>query len=122
MIIHPIRTDEDLKKAGKRIEVLWDAAPGTLEEEELELLTELVCAYEEKHCPVMPPHPLEAIKAMMDMKGMTIADLAPIMPRNRAYEVLSGRRPLNLRMMRGLHELLGIPFECLMQEYPLKVS
>jgi HTH-type transcriptional regulator/antitoxin HigA len=71
---------------------------------------------------VLPPHPLEAIKAMMEMKGMTIADLAPIMPRNRAYEVLSGRRPLNLRMMRGLHELLAIPYDCLMQEYPLKVS
>jgi HTH-type transcriptional regulator/antitoxin HigA len=122
MIIHPIRNDENLKKAGKRLEELWDAAPGSPEEEELELLTELVSAYEEKHCPVLPPHPLEAIKAMMEMKGMTIADLAPIMPRNRAYEVLSGRRPLNLRMMRGLHELLAIPYDCLMQEYPLKVS
>ena len=53
---------------------------------------------------------------------MTVADLAPIMPANRAYEVLSGRRPLNLRMIRGLHDLLGIPFDCLMQVYPPKVS
>ena len=120
--IHPIRTDADLREAGKRIEQLWDAAPGTAEGEELELLTELVCAYEEKHHPILPPHPLEAIRTMLEMKGMTIADLAPIMPRNRAYEVLSGKRPLNLRMIRGLHELLGIPLECLVQEYPLKVS
>jgi antitoxin component HigA of HigAB toxin-antitoxin module len=42
--------------------------------------------------------------------------------RRLASLVLSGKRPLNLRMIRGLHELLGIPFECLMQEYPPKVS
>ena len=122
MIIHPIRTDKDLHEAGKRIEELWEAAPGTAEGEELELLTDLVCAYEESHFPILPPHPLDAIKVMMEMKGMTISDLAPIMPSNRAYEVLSGKRPLNLRMIRGLHELLGIPLECLVQEYPLKVS
>jgi len=122
MTIHPIRSDKDLQEAGKRIEFLWDSAPGTPEEEELELLTDLVTAYEESHFPVLPPHPLEAIKVMLEMKGMTIADLAPIMPRNRAYEVLSGRRPLNLRMIRGLHEVLGIPLDCLIQEYPLKVS
>ena len=122
MLIRPIRTDQDLQDAGRRIEELWDAAPGTAEGEELELLTDLVCAYEESHFPILPPHPLEAIKAMLEMKGMTVADLTPIMPKNRAYEVLSGKRPLNLRMIRGLHEMLGIPYECLMQEYPPKVS
>ena len=122
MIIHPIRSEQDLPEVGKRIEFLWNAAPGTPEEEELELLTDLVTVYEDNHFPVLPPHPLEAIKAMLEMKGMTIADLAHIMPRNRAYEVLSGRRPLNLRMIRGIHEILGIPLECLIQEYPLKVS
>jgi HTH-type transcriptional regulator/antitoxin HigA len=122
MLIHPIRSDRDLQDAGRRIEALWDATPGSAEEEELELLTELVCAYEEKHLPLLPPHPLEAIKAMLEMKGMTIADLAPIMPKNRAYEVLSGKRALNLRMIRGLHDLLGIPYDCLMQDHPPKVS
>ena len=41
--IKPIRTDEDLDAALVRIEELFDAEPGTPEDDELEVLTDLVC-------------------------------------------------------------------------------
>ena len=51
---------------------------------------------------------------------MTVADLAPVMPRNRAYEILGYKRHLSITMIRGLHDLLGLPIACLAQAYPLK--
>jgi hypothetical protein len=35
--------------------------------------------------------------------------------RTRVYEVLSGKRPLSLRMIRNLHDELGIPAKVLIQ-------
>ena len=51
MNIHPIKTEEDNRNALERIEVLMDAAPGTEEGEELDVLATLVEAFEEKHFP-----------------------------------------------------------------------
>jgi len=120
MDIHPIRTRDDLHAASARIEQLWEALPGTPEGDELEILMELVEAYEKRSFPDVSPDPIEAIKCMLEMKGMTIADLASVMPRNRAYEVLNYKRPLSINMMRGLHDLLGISLDCLAKPYDLK--
>jgi len=35
---------------------------------------------------------------------------------NRVYEVLNGKRPLTLQMIRRLHRGLGIPAESLIRE------
>ena len=35
---------------------------------------------------------------------------------NRVYEVLNGKRPLTLQMIRRLHRELGIPAESLIRE------
>ena len=120
MEIRPIRTRDDLNAASARIEALWEAPSGTPEGDELEILMELAEAYEKRAFPDLPPDPIEAIKCMLEMKGMTVADLTPVMPRNRAYEVLNYKRPLSINMMRGLHDLLGIPLDCLAKPYELK--
>jgi HTH-type transcriptional regulator/antitoxin HigA len=60
--------------------------------------------------------PIEAIKFMMDQKGLTPKDLEPMIGRsNRVYEVLNRVRPLTLTMIRRLHVGLGIPAEALIQ-------
>lgn len=72
------------------------------------LLT-LIEAYERKHYPLDPPDPIEAIKFRMDQAGLTVADMVPyIGPRHRVYEVLNGKRPLTMHMIRRLMTL-GIP-------------
>jgi HTH-type transcriptional regulator / antitoxin HigA len=50
----------------------------------------------------------------MEQAGLTPKDLEPMIGRtNRVYEILAGRRPLTLNMIRKLHAGLGIPAESL---------
>ena len=42
---------------------------GSPEGDELDVLTTLVCAYEEKHFPMDPPDPLMAIQFRMEQQG-----------------------------------------------------
>lgn len=46
MNVRPIRTSSDHTEALRRIEEIFDAAPGTSEADELEVLTTLVSLYE----------------------------------------------------------------------------
>ncbi len=115
MDIKPIRTKKDLKKALNRIDKIIDAKQGTSEYDELEVLSTLVEAYEDKHYPIDPPDPVEAIKFRMEQIGLKQVDLAPIMGgKNRVSEVLSHKRSLSLRMIRNLHTRLGISAESLL--------
>ena len=114
MDIRPIRTGTDHKHALVRIEELWDAAEGTPEYDELEILATLVHAYEEQHHLIDPPDPIEAIKFRMDQMGLTRKDLEPyIGSRARVSEVLRRKRRLSLPMIRRLHKGLGIPSDVL---------
>jgi HTH-type transcriptional regulator/antitoxin HigA len=114
MQIRPIRTEQDHDAAIARIEGLMERKLTTVEADELEVLVTLVDAYETKHFPMDPPTPLGAIEFWMDQKGMTRKDLEPMIgSRARVSEVLSGKRPLTLAMIRRLHAGLGIAVDVL---------
>jgi HTH-type transcriptional regulator/antitoxin HigA len=49
MNIKVIKTEKDYKMAIKRIEDIWDAAPNSKEEDELDVLTTLIEKYETEH-------------------------------------------------------------------------
>ncbi|MFA5904719.1 MAG: ImmA/IrrE family metallo-endopeptidase [Desulfobacula sp.] len=117
MNIRPVKTDRDYDSALARIENLWGAEPGTCEDDELEILLTLVTAYESENHPVPPPSPIEAIRFVMDQKGLKQTDLIPFIgSRPRVSEILNGKRSLTLKMIRSLHSKLGIPAEILIQE------
>jgi len=114
-----IKSDADYEAALSAIDRLLDRklVAGTPEAEELELLTLLVRQYESSHFPIGIPDPIEAIKFRMEQQNLSQRDLVPFMgSRSKVSEVLSGRRPLTLSMMRGLHSGLGIPARVLLQE------
>ena len=93
------------------------AEPESAEGERLDVLVTLVEAYERQHFPTDLPDPVEALKFVMDQRGLTVKDLEPLIGHsNRVYEVLSHKRPLTLKMIRNLHTGLGIPAECLIKE------
>lgn len=95
-----------------------DAKEGSKESDELEVLSILVKDYEEVHYPVPNPHPLEAIKFRMEQMGISETELSDILGyRSRKSEILSGKRKLNLSMIRRLHEKLMIPANILIQSY-----
>ena len=115
MNIKPIRNDKDLRKAFQRLEVIFQAKPKTPEFDEAEILATLIEAYENKHYPIGPANPIEAIKFRMEQQGLTQKDLeAYIGESGRVSEVLNGKRSLSLRMIKNLHEGLHIPYESLL--------
>ncbi len=115
MNIKPIRSDEDLRLAFKRLESVFQAPEGSRAADERDILVALIEAYESKHHPLFPADPIEAIKFRMDQQGLSQRDLeAFIGPSGRVSEVLSRKRPLSLRMVKKLHEGLRIPYESLL--------
>jgi len=114
-----IKTEADYHDALERIESLMgdDPGEGTPNANELEVLTLLVEDYESKRFSSSLPDPIEAIKFRMDQQNLAQRDLVPyIGSRSKVSEVLSGKRPLTLSMMRALHANLGIPAKVLLQE------
>ena len=117
MDIRPIRTKQDHERALRRIETLMEAELGTEEGDELEILSTLVEAYEEKHFPVDTADPVDAILFRMDQQGLDRKDLeALIGSRHRVSEILNRKRGLSIDMIRRLHTGLGIPLEVLVGE------
>lgn len=116
MDIKPIKSEADHERALRRVEQLWDSPEGSKESDELDILTTLVDAYEREHYPIDLPDPVEAIKFRLEQTGKGSRDLIGIIGRRtRVYEVMSGKRPLSLNMIRNLHEKLDIPAEVLIQ-------
>jgi HTH-type transcriptional regulator/antitoxin HigA len=116
-MIKPIRTEANYEAALARIDALMDAEPGTPEGEELDVLTDLVEHYEEKHVALGYPSAVAAIEFRLDQAGLTQRDLMPFIgSRAKVSEVLSGKRQITMPMARALHEHLGIPAEVLLQE------
>lgn len=115
MNIKPIRNDDDLQAAFRRLEGIFQAEEGTPEADEMEILVTLIEAYENTHYPIAPPDPVEAIEFRMEQQGLTPRDLeAYIGGSGRVSEVLNGKRPLSLKMVKRLHEGLRIPYESLL--------
>ena len=59
----------------------------------------------------------------MKRRGLTVKDLEPVIGKsNRVYEILNHKRSLTLKMIRKLHEELGIPAESLIKPPQAKAS
>jgi HTH-type transcriptional regulator / antitoxin HigA len=116
MNIKPIRGEADYERALRRVEQLWHSPEGSAESDELDVLTTLIEAYEREHYPIELPDPIEAIKFRLEQKGKDSRALIGVIgQRTRVYEVMRGKRPLSLNMIRNLHEKLDIPAEVLIQ-------
>ncbi|HGB4679314.1 TPA: type II toxin-antitoxin system HigA family antitoxin, partial [Salmonella enterica subsp. enterica serovar Waycross] len=106
-----IRTEEQYHQYLSEVERLLslDLAPGSEESERLELLTVLIEDYENSNYAITPVNPLDAIKFRMEEKGLRQVDLAPYFgTKSRVSEVLSGKRPLTVAMIKALSVGLGI--------------
>jgi HTH-type transcriptional regulator / antitoxin HigA len=118
-VIKVIKTESDYAAAIKEIERLIDLDPqaGTPEADRLEVLGLLAHEYESHRFPVRVPTPVDAIRFRMDQQGLKHRDLVPFIgSRSKVSEVLSGKRPLSLSMIRALSAGLGIPTEVLLAE------
>ena len=116
MQIRPIKTPADYEAVLAEVSALVAKDPelDTPDGDRLDVLATLVQAYETAHHRICPPTAIEAIKFRMDQQGLTPRDLQPMIGGlNRVYEVLAGRRPLTMAMVRRLHAQLGISADTL---------
>ncbi len=115
-----LKNERDYEKALARLEVIFDAYTGTDEGDEAALLTLLISRYEEMHYPMPDPDPVEAIKFVMEQTLITPKDMVGILGNKASVSrVLNRKRPLNLEMIRGLHDKYKIPYDVLMNKYAL---
>jgi HTH-type transcriptional regulator/antitoxin HigA len=112
-----IKTEAEYQATLACIDKIFDARPGTVNGDELELLLLLVEKYEETEFPIALPDPVAAIRFRMEQDQLKPKDLVPYLgSKSKVSEVLSGQRPLSLTMIRNLSTGLGIPAEVLLQK------
>jgi HTH-type transcriptional regulator/antitoxin HigA len=119
-MVKPIKNNRQYEDALTRTYALMQKTirPDSKESDELEVLSILIKEYENEHFPVSKPNPIEAIKFRLEQMNMSEAELARILGyRSRKSEILSGKRKLNLTMIRKLSDKLHIPAEVLIQAY-----
>ena len=119
MTLRPIKNDSDHQRAMASLIACLenDPAPDSAEADYADVLTTLIEAYEDASYPNELPSPIEAIRFRMGQLDLAQKDLVPyIGSASKVSEVLSGKRPLSIAMIRNLHRELGIPAHVLIAE------
>lgn len=120
-----IKSLEQYESALRRVDELMvrDSCQEIAERNELEVLSVLLRDYEHRESPFEAPDPITAIRVSAEQRGLAPRDLVPFFgTRSRVSEVLAGKRPLTLAMIRSLHSGLGIPLEALIAEQGPSIS
>jgi HTH-type transcriptional regulator/antitoxin HigA len=119
MKIKVIRTQDQYDSYLSTVEeLITKSAPLSQDESDnLDLLTVLISDYENNKYPIELVDPIDAIKFRMHEKGLKQIDLAPYFgTKSRVSEVLSGKRPLTVSMIRAISVGLGISVDTLIGE------
>ena len=117
MIIRPLRSEADYETALDEIEFFFEnePKPGTPDADRFDLLALVIEDYERRRWPIEPPDAVDAIRYRMETGGHSQADLGRLLgSRQRASDVLSGKRSLTMRMAWKLNREWGIPAEALL--------
>ena len=120
MEIRPIKTENDYKKVLKRLEIIFDASPDSIEGDEAEILTMLIDNYENQYFPIQAPDPIEAIKIRMEEMNIKQKDLIGVIGgKSRVSEILNKKKRLTVDMIRKLERILNISASVLVDNYQL---
>lgn len=120
MNIKLIKTEADYIKALKRLEIIFDALPGTNESDEADILSLLIENFENQYYPIEAPDPIEAIKIRMQEMNLKQKDLVGIIGgKSRVSEILSRKKRLTVEMIRKLERILNISASVLVSNYQL---
>ena len=120
MNLKPIKSESDYKQALNRLAVIFDAAIGTPESDEVDILGLIIDKYEKKHYPIEAPDPIEAIKIRMEEMHLKQIDLVDVIGgKSRVSEILNRKRKLTVDMIRKLTTKLNLSPELLINNYQL---
>ncbi|WP_149241546.1 transcriptional regulator [Dyadobacter sp. 32] len=122
--VTPIKTEADYQNALSRIDELLGLNPDPYSEldDELDVISTLVHAYEQAHYAIPYPDPVDAIKYLMEENGWKNKDLEQFIgPKSRVSEILNRKRYFTLQQIHNLHTHLGLPLEIFINEKVLQV-
>jgi HTH-type transcriptional regulator/antitoxin HigA len=111
--VEAIETEAQYDAALAEARRLWGAKAGTSDGDRLEALYTAIETYEDVHYPMpvgAPEDPIDAILYYLELRGLTEADLEPMIgsPRHVA-EVIDRKRGLTPEMIRRLEAGLDMP-------------
>jgi HTH-type transcriptional regulator/antitoxin HigA len=115
-MICPLRSEADYEAALDEIERYFEdePKPGTREADRFDLLALVIEDYERRRWSIEPPDAIDAIRYRMETSGQTQADLGRLLgSRQRASDILTGKRSLTMKMVWKLNREWGIPAEAL---------
>jgi HTH-type transcriptional regulator/antitoxin HigA len=116
MFMQRIKNEHEYEAALQEIDTIWGASSGTPDADRLDLLLNLVEAYEEEHYPIPLPDPLAAIEFHRERLGLPQEAIVQALGGVSAYTAyINGSRQLTTDEIAGISHLLGIATEVLAQ-------
>ncbi|OIN92281.1 MAG: hypothetical protein AUJ20_08320 [Comamonadaceae bacterium CG1_02_60_18] len=74
----------------------------------LELVGDLVSRYEKEHLAIEPASPHDALRFLMQARGIKQNDLSAIVPQSNLSSILAGKRKISATMAGKLGKFFGI--------------
>jgi HTH-type transcriptional regulator / antitoxin HigA len=124
MDVKPLHNERDYDWAIREISHYFKAEPepGTADGDRFEVLSMLIKAYEDEHFALKHGDPVDVLHFAIESMGRSQAELAGLIGRNRASEILKRVRPLTLDMIRTISREWNLPIETLTAQYDLAAS
>jgi HTH-type transcriptional regulator / antitoxin HigA len=122
MDVKPLHNEQDYDWAIREVARYFEAEPalGTDDGDRFEVLSTLIKEYEDTHFATPYGDPVDVLHFAIESMGRTQTDLANLIGRNRASEILNRVRPLTLDMIRTISEEWHIPIDALTAQYELR--
>lgn len=121
MDVRPLRNEQDYDWAIGEVSRYFEVepAPGTPDGDRFEVLSSLIRQYEDNHFATTHGDPVDVLHFAIESMGRSQAELAALIGRNRASEILNRIRPLTLDMIRTISKEWSIPIGALTAPYEL---
>jgi len=74
----------------------------------LDLVGDLVSRYEQEHYPTTPAEPKDALRFLMEARGLKQEDLLTIVPQSNLSAILAGKRKISAALAGKLGNFFGI--------------
>jgi HTH-type transcriptional regulator/antitoxin HigA len=119
MDVKPLRNEQDYDWAIQEVSRYFETepTPGTPDGDRFEVLSSLIKAYEDNHYAITHGDPVDVLHFAIESMGRSQAELAALIGRNRASEILNRVRPLTLDMIRAISKEWSIPIAALTAPY-----
>jgi HTH-type transcriptional regulator/antitoxin HigA len=121
MDVKPLHNEQDYDWAIREVSRYFEVepTPGTPDGDRFEVLSSLIKEYEDNHFATTHGDPIDVLHFAIESMGRSQTELAALIGRNRASEILNRVRPLTLEMIRTISKEWNIPIGALTAPYEL---